>query len=200
MTPKDLEECAKSRTKGRIPMLSYYCKYNGATLWRSSQPKEGLIGGVTRADKKMMKSIANTSALNNGKTFMLPSFLDPKKESATLHIYDARSKIAAFGNKIRGSGYENISEYPFAWLKFCDIGNIHTMRDSYIKMLALCNDPKGPHWFDRLDRCAWLCHISNIIRSAKEMADSINAFSAFTRREEKRCWCTAATGGTELRS
>lgn len=172
MSPKDLEECAKSRTKGRIPILSYYLRHNGATLWRSSQPKEGLLGGVSKADKKMMKSITNASALCKNRN--VPSALaDLKKETATLHIYDARSKIAAFGNKLKGSGYENMSEFPFAWLKFCDIGNIHTMRDSYIRLLTLCNDPRSHYWLDRLDRTSWLNHISSIIRSAKEMADSI---------------------------
>lgn len=175
MSQRDLEECAKSRTKGRIPILSYYCKSNGATLWRSSQPKEGIIGSVNKSDKKMLKSISNTSSINRGRGPMY-SFADVKKGNATLHIYDARSKIAAFGNKLKGSGYENISEYPFAWLKFCDIGNIHTMRDSYLKMLALCNEPRSHHWLDRLDRCLWLNHISSIIRSAKEMGESINVF------------------------
>ena len=173
MSLTDLEDCAKSRTRGRIPILSYYCKQNGATLWRSSQPREGIVGGVTKSDKKMMKSIANTSALNKGKELMA---VESRKENATFHIYDARSKLAAFANMIRGSGYENISEYPFAWLKFCDIPNIHTMRASYIKMLGLCNDPLSPHWLDKLDRSEWLNHISVIIRSSKEMADSINVF------------------------
>jgi hypothetical protein len=187
MDQKELEECAKSRTKGRIPILSYYSKYNGATLWRSSQPKEGfgITGGVNKSDMKMMNSIASTSLLNKAKGLM-PSLSDPKKENATLHIYDARSKIAAIGNRFKGSGYENISDYPFAWLKFCDIGNIHTMRDSYIKLLALCNDPRGQHWLERLDRCSWLNHTSIIIHSSKEMADSINVFFLRKNRQERQ--------------
>ena len=148
MLEKDIEECAKSRAKGRLPLLSYYCKQNGATLWRSSQPKEGIFGRANNSDKKMMKCISDTVTLLRDSSSSR-YFDDPKKNQATLHIYDARSKIAAFGNKIKGSGYEDLSKYPFAWLKFCDIGNIHMMRDSYAKLLSLCNKPKIPHWLER---------------------------------------------------
>ena len=141
MSLQELKECASSRTKGRIQIMCYYSKVNGAILWRSSQPRQGRIGGVHKSDKKMMKSITDT-LLPKPKSGIIKRFSDPKKDQATLHIYDARSKIAAFGNKLKGSGYEDVSEYPFAWITFCDIGNIHLMRDSYNKMLALCNDPK----------------------------------------------------------
>ena len=177
ITQKELEECAKSRTKGRIPILSYYSKHTGATLWRSSQPKEGfgIIGGVNKSHKKMLWSLSYTSS-SSGVIRSSPLLMDEKKGKATLHIYDARSKMAAIGNKFKGSGYENMADYDFAWLKFCDIGNIHTMRDSYIKMLALCNDPTSQNWLERLDRSSWLYHISLIIGSSKEMVESINVF------------------------
>ena len=41
-----------------------------------------------------------------------------------------------------GSGYESVENYPSTWLHFCDIENIHKMRESYTKLLALCNDPQ----------------------------------------------------------
>ena len=154
-------------------MMCYYSKVNGAILWRSSQPRQGRIGGVHKSDKKMMKSITDT-LLPKPKSGIIKRFSDPKKDQATLHIYDARSKIAAFGNKLKGSGYEDVSEYPFAWITFCDIGNIHLMRDSYNKMLALCNDPKSPRWLDRLDRSGWLYHSANLIRSINDMIESFN--------------------------
>ena len=67
---------------------------------------------------------------------------DPKRADSTIHIFDARSKIAAIGNKITGSGYEDISKYPFAFIAFGDIANIHSVRESYTKLYQIANDPK----------------------------------------------------------
>lgn len=44
MGDSDIEECSKFRTKERFPALTYYYKKNGATIWRSSQPKVSLCG------------------------------------------------------------------------------------------------------------------------------------------------------------
>lgn len=43
-------------------------------------------------------------------------------------IYDARSYMAAFGNKIAGKGYENKHHYKYCDVVFCDIDNIHAVR------------------------------------------------------------------------
>jgi len=71
--------------------------------------------------------------------------LNPKfksKSDPKLYVLDARSQIAAFGNKFTGSGYENTAHYPFVEIIFGDIANIHTVRESYIKLLSICNDIK----------------------------------------------------------
>jgi len=67
---------------------------------------------------------------------------DPKKSNALIHIFDARSKIAAIGNKFVGSGYENTADYPFAYIEFGSIDNIHAVRESYIKVNQVANDQK----------------------------------------------------------
>jgi len=59
----------------------------------------------------------------------------------------------------RGGGYER-SEYATSDLVFCDIQNIHVMRDSVKKLqdacLQLINDDK--HWFVNLEQSQWFHH------------------------------------------
>ncbi len=69
-------------------------------------------------------------------------FKEERREEAQLHIVDARPKLSAIGNKVMGSGYENVDNYPSTWLYFCDIENIHKMRESQTKLMQICNDPQ----------------------------------------------------------
>jgi len=139
MTDEDVYECSKFRTKERFPALTYYYSKNGASIWRSSQPKEGILGKVNKGDQKMIQSIIDTLP----KTSKLPLKLRDKAwNDAKLHIFDARSHISAIGNKMMGSGYENVDNYPSTWLGFCDIENIHKVRESYLKLQQVCNDSK----------------------------------------------------------
>jgi hypothetical protein len=135
MTDEDIEEGSKFRTKERFPVMSYYYKKNGTSIWRSSQPKEGLWGKVSKLDQKMIQSII--SALLDKKSNI--KLKDEERNEAQLHIFDARSKISAIGNKVMGSGYENTDNYPSTWLWFCNIENIHKVRESYLKLLQLTN-------------------------------------------------------------
>ena len=112
----DLEKSALFRTKKRIPTLTYRHK-NGFCIWRSSQTKSGIMG-KSENDVKLLTKIAETS----------------KK----LLIYDARPKINAMANKLKGAGYENPSNYPDIDVKiiFCNIPNIHAVRTSFEKMFS----------------------------------------------------------------
>lgn len=47
------------------------------------------------------------------------------------YIVDARRQIAAQANMASGKGTEDVSEYPFTELLYCDIENIHVMRSSF---------------------------------------------------------------------
>ena len=49
-----------------------------------------------------------------------------------LYIFDARSAIAATANMAAGKGTENAASYESTELIFCNIGNIHVMRNSFV--------------------------------------------------------------------
>ena len=111
-----LEKCAFFRKKNRIPALTYRNK-NGYCIWRSSQTKSGF----NRKDDEDIKFI--TRITQNSKNFV---------------VYDARPKLNAMANKLKGGGYENPNDYTEIKMEiiFCDIPNIHSVRSSYEKLLT----------------------------------------------------------------
>ncbi len=141
LTDGDVEECSLFRTRERFPMLSYFYKSSGTSIWRSSQPKEGLWGKISKGDQRMVQAIADTAPARSMTQYRFAGE-DPKKYEVSLHVVDARSRMAAIGNKITGSGYENPAHYPFVWLMFSDIANINTVRDSFQKLHDICTDLK----------------------------------------------------------
>lgn len=51
-----------------------------------------------------------------------------------VHIFDARPKIAAMGNKFSGKGYESSDYYTNCEVSFNRIDNAPTMQSSYEKL------------------------------------------------------------------
>jgi len=151
--------------------MSWASRYDGASLWRSAQPKVGLQGNRSPADELFMKKIgecaalANSQAAVNGKMPPRPSLAFLKmltgginesdlmlenfrskdvaafNDKCMLKIFDLRPKSSAMANRTAGYGYENTSHYKNTTLSFFGIGNIHAVRDSYKKISALCANP-----------------------------------------------------------
>ena len=111
-----LQKSAFFRKKKRIPALTYQHS-NGYCIWRSSQTKSGFTG-KDDTDVKFLQTIT----LN----------------SKNLVVYDARPKLNAMANKLKGGGYENPNNYTKINMEivFCDIPNIHSVRSSYEKLLS----------------------------------------------------------------
>ena len=96
--------CAKFRCRARLPALSYayqYKKGEFSGLYRSSQSKVGVGNNRSPDDQLLLKLIGNPRK-------------DPKVQNdfsnhmqVNCVIYDARNKMAAFGNKVVGKGYES---------------------------------------------------------------------------------------------
>ena len=42
--------------------------------------------------------------------------------------------ISAYANRLKGAGFENIENYKNTQLIFCEIDNIHAVRQSYSKL------------------------------------------------------------------
>jgi myotubularin-related protein 1/2 len=71
-----------------------------------------------------------------------------------------------------GYGYENTSNYSNTTLQFCNIGNIHAVRDSYQKLCTVCNSDATAdiQWNSLVEDTKWLSHIRIILAAAWETA------------------------------
>jgi hypothetical protein len=84
----------------------------------------GIMTSRNVDDEKMLTEIGKLS----------PS----QQDSVKLLIYDARSYINALANKVMSGGFENTRDYyKDCEIVFCDIDNIHAVRDAINKVFEL---------------------------------------------------------------
>ena len=89
---------------------------------------------------------------------------------APLKILDLRPRSAAMANRTGGYGYENTSNYNGCTLQFCNITNIHGVRDSYQKLSALCLSATASDltFATAVEDTKWLSHIRLLWSAAWE--------------------------------
>ena len=150
-----IEKCANFRKKKRLPTLTY--RYtNGYCIWRSSQTKGGFTG------KDDTDAIFLTNITRNSKNLV---------------VYDARPKLNAMANKLKGGGYENPNNYPKINMEviFCDIPNIHAVRNSYEKLLTnISYIPENDYSvFSNLPNTFWYETIILILKGGFQIYNSI---------------------------
>lgn len=154
---EELQEAAKFRSRGRIPVLCWIHPDSLATITRCSQPLVGVSGKRSREDEKFVSSI-----------------MDANAQSHRIYIYDARPKVNALANMAKGGGYESEDAYANAELIFLDIHNIHVMRESLRKVKDMCfpviEDAK---WLSNLEATHWLDHVKQILAGAVKIADKV---------------------------
>ena len=71
-----------------------------------------------------------------------------------------------------GYGYENTSNYSNTTIQFCNIGNIHAVRDSYQRLCTLCTSGAtvDVNWNPLVEDTKWLSHIRSILSASWETA------------------------------
>ena len=162
-----LRRVAAFRSEGRMPVLTWGNSVDGASIWRSSQPRVGLQGNRSSADEQFLRSIAEcaesvavpsdkarqllkipgrsflqTLVGGNNEDDLLMNHSAPNcRPPVGLKIMDLRPKSSAVANRTQGYGYENTSYYTGCDISFHGIGNIHAVRDSYQKISSLCQSP-----------------------------------------------------------
>lgn len=142
---------AAFRSKGRLPILSWYNKVNHASLTRCSQPRVGVVGRNNQFDENFIETILKLVGHGEkghrllcylpGCAIHQPLYISciplrPQNlsNSNKLYIMDARPRRNAMANQAKGLGYENMSNYPNCELMFLNIHNIHVMRESLKKI------------------------------------------------------------------
>ena len=163
MSDLELKQVAAFRSGQRLMALSWRDKRTNVTIWRSSQPKAGISGSNIR-DEKYLDLIAKSVNFYR---------------ASILHIIDCRPKTAALANRAGGAGYESKSNYPSSRLEFYNIGNIHTMRDSFTKMsnlhvTGISSDARCADWGRLVEDTGWPGHVRMVIKAAMDCAKQVS--------------------------
>ena len=115
-----LKEIAKYRSKARIPAVTWIHSKSRGMIVRCAQPMRGAKDKRCAQDEFFIKTIRELS-----------------KDKTKLYIIDARAEIAAMGNRAMGKGTENLQHYENSEKLYCNIGNIHTMRESLNLLIGM---------------------------------------------------------------
>ena len=182
-----VRQCAAFRSEQRLPSMTW-CRA-AASIWRCSQPKVGLQGNRSPADELFLQHIGERAAAANAMGGSPPQPMPSRQliqqltgstdvsqwtlsSAVTLKILDLRPRSAALANRTGGYGYENTSNYPGCSLQFCNIGNIHAVRDAYQKMSAVCMSPQQSdlQFSSAIEDSKWPSHIRLIWAASWETA------------------------------
>ncbi|XP_053474853.1 myotubularin-related protein 7b isoform X1 [Ictalurus furcatus] len=156
-SPAVIVGSAKFRSRGRLPVLSYFHRDTGAAVCRSSQP---LSGFSTRSpeDEQMLQAIMKSNPT-----------------SEYMYVADTRPKLNAMANRAAGKGYENEDHYTNIRLQFIGIENIHVMRSSQQKLIEV-GDLRSPSMGDflwGLENSSWLKHIKAVLDAGVFIAKAV---------------------------
>ncbi|KAH7474673.1 Myotubularin-related protein 2 [Phytophthora ramorum] len=160
-----LKAAAAFRSHQRIPVVSWINRSNGATIVRSSQPLVGLKSARSGEDELLVRLLCCSSN---------------KKAFGRYVIMDARSQLAAVGNKAMGKGTEISSNYRGAKLTFMNIDNIHSVRQSQLALVATFEPKKSSSedtsssFYGRIDSSGWLRHVRLVLKASVELAHTVH--------------------------
>ena len=190
-----IRQCASFRSEQRLPALTWTSGTDGASIWRCAQPKVGLQGNRSSGDelflKHIMESAASANAMAKEKAqvnlsrSMLMKFTGTTEiqnwvpeAGCGLKILDLRPRSAAMANRAGGYGYEDERFYMGSKLQFCNIGNIHAVRDAYQKLSALClnSNASDLQWTSAVEDTKWLSMVRLILAASWEAAFWVHVY------------------------
>ncbi|XP_016415464.1 myotubularin-related protein 4-like, partial [Sinocyclocheilus rhinocerous] len=193
ITDKELESVASFRSWKRIPVVVYRHQRNGAVIARCSQPEISWWGWRNTEDEYLVTSIAKACQLDAGPRACrtrgdgpdssdsdfdssLTGCPTPDASSAAqkLLILDARSYTAAVANRAKGGGCECEEYYPNCEVMFMGMANIHSIRNSFQSLKAVCSQIPDPgNWLSALESTHWLQHLSVMLKAASLVCSAV---------------------------
>ncbi|XP_073801692.1 myotubularin-related protein 7b isoform X6 [Danio rerio] len=156
-SPAVIVGSAKFRSRGRLPVLSYFHRDTSASICRSSQPLSG-FSARSSDDEQMLQAIMKSNPV-----------------SEFMYVVDTRPKLNAMANRAAGKGYENEDHYTNIKLQFIGIENIHVMRNSQQKLIDV-GDMAAPSMADflwGLENSGWLKHIKAVLDAGVFIAKAV---------------------------
>ncbi|KAL2095066.1 hypothetical protein ACEWY4_009785 [Coilia grayii] len=198
ITDKELESVASFRSWKRIPVVVYRHQRNGAVIARCSQPEISWWGWRNTDDEYLVTSIAKACMLDRGARGPGalagkargdgPDSSDSDFDSSLtgcpgpdasvapqkLLILDARSYTAAVANRAKGGGCECEEYYPNCEVMFMGMANIHSIRNSFQALRAVCSQIPDPgNWLSALESTRWLQHLSVMLKAATLVCSAV---------------------------
>uniref|UniRef100_A0A4W5NY06 phosphatidylinositol-3,5-bisphosphate 3-phosphatase n=1 Tax=Hucho hucho TaxID=62062 RepID=A0A4W5NY06_9TELE len=87
---------------------------------------------------------------------------------------DARSYTAAVANRAKGGGCECEEYYPNCEVMFMGMANIHSIRNSFQSLRAVCSQIPDPgNWLSALESTRWLQHLSVMLKAATLVCSAV---------------------------
>ncbi|XP_030077937.1 phosphatidylinositol-3,5-bisphosphate 3-phosphatase MTMR4 isoform X2 [Microcaecilia unicolor] len=94
--------------------------------------------------------------------------------SKKLLILDARSYTAAVANRAKGGGCECEEYYPNCEVVFMGMANIHSIRNSFQYLRAVCSQMPDPgNWLSALESTKWMQHLSIMLKAATLVCNAV---------------------------
>ncbi|XP_029468701.1 myotubularin-related protein 4 isoform X2 [Rhinatrema bivittatum] len=91
-----------------------------------------------------------------------------------LLILDARSYTAAVANRAKGGGCECEEYYPNCEVVFMGMANIHSIRNSFQYLRAVCSQMPDPgNWLSALESTKWMQHLSIMLKAATLVCSAV---------------------------
>ncbi|XP_045080157.1 myotubularin-related protein 4 isoform X2 [Coregonus clupeaformis] len=200
ITDKELESVGSFRSSKRIPVVVYRHQRNGAVIARCSQPEISWWGWRNTEDEYLVTSISKACLMDPGARFTCgaPACSQPRGEGPDssdsdfdssltgcpgpdantapqkLLILDARSYTAAVANRAKGGGCECEDYYPNCEVMFMGMANIHSIRNSFQSLRAVCSQIPDPgNWLSALESTRWLQHLSVMLKAATLVCSAV---------------------------
>ncbi|XP_057209981.1 myotubularin-related protein 4 isoform X3 [Triplophysa rosa] len=192
ITDKELESVGSFRSWKRIPVAVYRHQRNGVVIARCSQPEISWWGWRNTEDEYLVTSIAKACQLDPGpracrtrgdgqdsdsdfdSSLTACPGSDASAVAQKLLILDARSYTAAVANRAKGGGCECEEYYPNCEVMFMGMANIHSIRNSFQSLRAVCSQIPDPgNWLSALESTRWLQHLSVMLKAATLVCSAV---------------------------
>ncbi|KAM7537106.1 hypothetical protein Aperf_G00000064601 [Anoplocephala perfoliata] len=157
------------RSRRRFPILTWIHPNGRPVICRSSQPLSGLRN-KNKDDQRLLKEIRLASTLAAEEKFI-------SRAPPPLFVVDTRPRLNALTNRAQGKGYEDEDDYENITFRFLEIPNIHVVRSSLEKMLAVYQMPKATmlELNKAVDKSSWLRILRQIVEAAFFVASRLTA-------------------------
>jgi hypothetical protein len=97
--------------------------------------------------------------------------------------------VATRGNQLMGKGVEQTKYYRDGRystdLRFMNIGNIHSVRESFDQLSALCQPASlegstaSQGWYGKLENSGWLNHVQSVLRGSNFIVETVTRWEGF---------------------